>query len=141
MSEARTITRAVVGDHGVAVNTALLEPRHRAQLERGRGSCPFVVEDLGVSKPASVIERSVDVEITVVLATLDPRVAHGVAAAHLSYMYSPTTTVGNPSELLDVHVQQFAGSSPLVALEGHRRRPVAVIESTGAFTSQDALDR
>ena len=75
----------------------------------------LVGEDLGVREPAVVIDDGVDV------VEPDPGLLLRRGRAHLAAMGSPAAAVGDPPDLLDVHVDQLAGPVAFVADRGGLR--------------------
>ena len=78
-------------------------------------SAAFVGEDLGVREPAVVIDDGVDVVVADLGLLLDD------VLADLSAVGPPAATVGDPADLLDVHVDQLAGTVTLVTHRGRLR--------------------
>ena len=92
---------AVVGE---GVDGPLEEPSARVSL--------LIAEDLGVREPGVVIDHGVDV------VEPDPGSLLRRGRAHLASVGPPATPVGDPPDLLDVHVDQLTGPSTFVAHRG-----------------------
>ena len=83
--------------------------------ERGAGPRLFVVEDLRVCVAAVVVDHRVDV------VEPDPPFAVPGSRAGCATVSSPPATVGDPADLLDVHVDQLAGPVAFVTDRGRLR--------------------
>lgn len=105
--------------------------------ERGAGRALLVGQDLGVHQPGAVVDERV--HIVVAAACLADTVAC------FAPVNTPPATVGNPAELLDVHLDQLAPTLALVAdcglvrdandVSGHR---VALTQIGHVVAAQDA---
>ena len=80
----------------------------------------FVVMDLGVDDAGSVIERGMDESV----ANRGALARRRVAAA----MCSPAA-VRDPSDLLDINMDQLTGTVPDIAPDGFCGCPVTLVES------------
>ena len=88
----------------------------------------------------------VDDRVDVVVADLG--LSTSVGRTHLSAVCAPAATVGDPSDLLDIHVDQLAGAFTFVADSGGLRGPdhlarqrVALAQPRNVMSSQDPADR
>jgi hypothetical protein len=94
----------------------------------------FVGVDFGVDEPGAVVERGVDEPI--------PGRGSGCGGCVAAAVDLPAATVGDPSDLLDVDVDELARP---VALIAHRwlgvLGPVASAESGESVGSEDLLHR
>src|SRR3954469_12582786 len=115
------VGRAVVGERPGHGDAAVGEPGLRPRPEVDHGLLALVGEDLGVGQPGVVVDDVVQVGVAGGGGALDW--SGGGAAVH-----SVPAAVGDPAELLDVHVHQLAGRRALVAL---RRRTTAADPGAG----------
>ena len=113
---------ALVGGPGIvgrypldAVDPAGGEEGHGPAQEAGAGGGLLVAVDLAVGQAGVVVDGGVDV-VGAHVAASGPA---GPAAAHLV-----TAAVGDPAELLDVDVDQFAGPVAFVAADELSGEPV-----------------
>jgi hypothetical protein len=116
------VAPGVVGHQPFDGDAVVGEEPDRSGEELGAGVGSFVGEDLGVREPAVVIDDGVDV--------VEPIVACRSRAGRtaLAAVCSPAATVGDPADLLDVHVDQLAWPFTLVA---HRRRLRGADQASG----------
>ncbi len=110
------------------------EPGGGSVPERDRGDGGLVVVDLGVHESGAVIDGGVDVAVT------DPGVAAG--GGRCRGRGSPAAAVGDPGDLLDVDMDQLAGTVALVAAHwfGSVARSPS-IEPAEALGVEDRLHR
>src|SRR5690242_18580474 len=99
---AACVVPGVVCHDRVDVYTAAGEVLEGAGEKRGRGRALLVVEDLRVRETTVVIDDGVHVVVA------DAGFLVRVRLAHLSPVRAPASAVGDPTDLLDVHMDQFA---------------------------------
>jgi len=104
--------------------------------ERSARGALLVREDLGVRHAGVVIHYGVDEVVP------DPGSFPGSGRAHGAT--APPSTVGDPPDLLDVHMDQLAGTGPLVPFRGRLRgadhvcgHRVALTQVGHVVTAQD----
>ena len=132
--EAGLVTRAVVGDDAFAGDSVSITERSGSRPESGRGGALFVVEDLGIDQPGSVIERGVDEPIAD-LTTPRRFACVSTPAGAMS------AAIRDRGDLLHVHVDQLARPVALITTNWCRGRPVTAIEPADPFDMKDPLDR
>ena len=114
-----------------------------AGQERRAGRALLVGQDLGVGQPGVVVDQRVDV------VEADPGSRSGRRSAPCcAAVGPPAAAVGDPAELLDVHVDQLAGPVAFVADRGGLRGPdhltgdrVAARQVGHCVAAQDPGDR
>src|SRR5579871_6087550 len=99
--------------------------------ERGRGRGLFVVEDLGIDHSGAVVDRAVEIAITV--ATIAEEVTVVSFAAH-----TPAATRRNCGQLFHIDVDELTGPFALITLcRGAVGRTITTIEPAATLRVQD----
>src|SRR5262245_32843036 len=83
------------------------------QQERSAGGTLFVGQDLGIGKARVIVDQRVHVVVADRRLVQTRRVVGRCAS-----IAAPAATVANAAELLDLHMDQLAGSAPLVPAAG-----------------------
>jgi len=121
----------VVGHDAFGHDAVGAEPRVGACPELGAGESFLVGEDFEIREAAVVVDRGVDVRVT------DPATAHSFG----STMSSPSATTWDPTEFLDVDVDQRAGMVVFIAADHSPGLSVESVEPVQATTDQHAMHR
>jgi hypothetical protein len=127
---------AVVGHYSLDPADALLaKPRGCASEERRGRTLLFVREQLRITRARVVVDRNVK--------KLPPEARLAIALASLSRYQPPgCATAPNPSELLDVEMQQLPRASAFVPDDGVRRvQPAQPIEPEAALHEHNRRER
>ena len=132
--EAGSVAGAVVGEDSFDADAVLGEERVGSMPERCCAGALFVGEDLGVHHSGAVVDGGVQEPV----ADVGVCRAWGLSSA----VDPPAAAVGDPCELLDVDVDEFAGPVPLVAPNRFAvGGPVAAVEPAQSLGAQDVLHR
>jgi hypothetical protein len=123
------VVAGVVGHDPLDPDTKAGEERGSLAQERRAGRPALIGEDRGVRHAAHVVDDLVDVVVAAVRA--------GRPAAPASE--AVTAAVGDPPELLDIHVQQFARSLSDIA-DRDARRAVPIGQARQTVARQDVAD-
>jgi hypothetical protein len=94
----------------------------------------FVIEDLGVGHAGAVIDGGVQVAVA------DAAVSAGPVGGATS-VHSPSASVADRGELLDVDVDEFSRPFALIAPNRLGGGPVTAVDSSQSYGAQDRLDR
>src|SRR5260370_36724953 len=103
------IAGPVGGLEHVDADSEVCEPGVSAGPERDRGAGALVTQDFAVGEAAVTVDRSVN-----------EREADTVPDPTRQTVGPPSTTAGDPPELLDVHLDQLAGTGLFDAAPDHR---------------------
>jgi hypothetical protein len=132
------VGRAIVGEHSLHGDAVAREERGRAAEEGDRGGGLLVCKDFGVGQAGAVIDRDVDVVPACRAADVAGSVGKAAAVVRAS---APDPLAGaalDPSELLDVDVDEFARLLALITLGRLEAQPS---ELAHPDPGQDARDR
>ena len=123
------VVLGVVGQDPLDPDAMTREEGRRIEREAGTGRAPFVVERGDVGDPAHVVDRDMQVVVA----------GMGARRAMTATPESVPATVGDPAELLDVDVEQLAGSLTDVA-DGDTGRTILVSQPGQPVAGQDVAD-
>jgi hypothetical protein len=128
VSEAvRDVAGAVVRHDGLDSNALALEPGHGAFQEGDRGGGSLIGQDLGISQTGSVIDGNVD------------ELPSDAADTSRAVTVDAMADAADPTQLLDVDVDELSGVFSLVAHDGFFG--IEVFESGDPVAGQDPVDR
>ena len=126
---ARLIGRAVVGEQTPADDAAAAKPDERMPQKRGAGATPLRPANFDIGDARRIVDRDMDVFVA------DASLSHGLVP--LNAMADPA----DPTEWLDVQVQEIARVRPLVALNDRRRIQPAHPIQAGAPHTRATVER
>jgi len=124
------VVAGVVGHHGLDGDRMVVEELLGTAPERGAGRALLVGEDLAVRETTVRVDRRMNEVVT------NAMVFH-VAAP----VCSPTTTGWDPSELLDIDVDELARPVGVDAPDHLARRPIHPREPVQTMTAQHPVHR
>src|SRR3954469_14495208 len=134
--DGRSVARTIVGQHALDGDAVTLEERHGTAHEGDRGGGLLVVEDLGVGQSRAVVDGDVH-ELPASGAAPPPGLVHEPRGVVPATGPAVSGSGVNAPELLDIDMDQFAGSRALVALGGLKAQPP---EPAHPDARQDARD-
>jgi hypothetical protein len=130
------VGEGVVGQHPLD-GDAMAGEEHPGPAEEPRAAVAALIsQDFGIGQARVVVDGGMDIVIARAMLAVASALLERVAA-----MDAVTATLGEPPELLDIHVEQLAWPSAFVAADDLAAGPVQHLQPPELVAAQHPLDR